>query len=50
MNPLMSRRTFTKTGMAAALGMTALQTTRVLGANDRVSPGRDRHRAIAAAR
>ena len=39
MNPLMSRRSFTKTSMAAAFGMTALQTTRVLGANDRVRLG-----------
>jgi len=39
MHPQMSRRTFTKTSMAAAFGMTALQTTRVLGANDRVRLG-----------
>lgn len=39
MNSPMSRRTFTKTGMAAAFSMTALQTTRVLGANERVHLG-----------
>jgi predicted dehydrogenase len=39
MNWPMSRRTFTKSGMAAAFGMTALQTTRVLGANERVRLG-----------
>ncbi|NLY00825.1 MAG: Gfo/Idh/MocA family oxidoreductase [Rhodopirellula sp.] len=39
MNPQMTRRTFTKSGMAAALGVTALGATRVLGANDRVRMG-----------
>ena len=39
MKPLINRRTFTKTSVAAALGITALQTTRVLGANDRVRLG-----------
>ncbi len=39
MNPHITRRTFTKTGMAAALGMTALRAGRVLGANERVRLG-----------
>jgi hypothetical protein len=39
MKPLIDRRTFTKTSVAAALGMTALQTTRVLGANNRIRLG-----------
>lgn len=39
MRPQISRRTFTKTSMAAAFGMTAFQATRVLGANDRVRLG-----------
>lgn len=39
MNPMITRRTFTKTSMAAGLGMTALQTTRVLGAHARVRLG-----------
>ncbi len=34
-----SRRSFTKAGMAAALGLTAFPATRVLGANDRVRLG-----------
>jgi predicted dehydrogenase len=39
MNPLMSRRSFTKVGMATAFGVTALQSRHVLGANDRVRLG-----------
>ncbi|TVS20384.1 MAG: hypothetical protein EA424_04265 [Planctomycetaceae bacterium] len=39
MNPVITRRTFTKTSMAAALGMTALQTTSVVGAYARVRLG-----------
>lgn len=39
MKQLITRRTFTKTGVATAFGMTALQSTRVLGAQDRVRLG-----------
>jgi predicted dehydrogenase len=35
----MTRRTFSKAGVAATFGLTALQTTRVLGANDRIRLG-----------
>ena len=39
MNPQISRREFTKTGMAGAFAMTALRATRVMGANDRIRLG-----------
>ena len=39
MKSIITRRTFTKTGMAAAMGMTALRAKRVWGANERVRLG-----------
>ncbi len=39
MSDKMTRRTFTKAGAAATLGMTAISTSRVYGANDRIRLG-----------
>ena len=39
MDTHMTRRTFAKTGVAATVGLTALETSRALGANERVRIG-----------